>query len=61
MPVIEKAHLNFIGACEGNLVCGTCHIILDKNLAEKLKKPNNKELDLLDSIIGSGKTSRLAC
>lgn len=53
MPVIEKAQSTFIGACEGNLVCGTCHIILEKALAKKLKKPEDKELDLLDSIIGS--------
>ena len=59
--VLENAKVNFFGACDGNMACGTCHVILDKNLAKKLKKPQNKELDLLDSIIGSVSTSRLAC
>lgn len=62
--ILEIAHKNNIdleGACEGSLACSTCHVILDKDLYNKLNLPSDKEYDLLDQAIGLKSTSRLGC
>ncbi|KAK6089987.1 hypothetical protein P3W45_001033 [Vairimorpha bombi] len=62
--ILEAAHDNNIdleGACEGSLACSTCHVILDKDLYEKLGTPSDKEYDLLDQAFGVRSTSRLGC
>ena len=41
--------------------CATCHCILEKKIFEKLPKPSNDELDILDLADGSCETSRLGC
>lgn len=62
--ILEIAHDNKIdleGACEGSCACSTCHVILDKNLYNKLELPSDKEYDLLDQAYGLTSTSRLGC
>ncbi|EOB14732.1 2Fe-2S ferredoxin [Nosema bombycis CQ1] len=51
--LLEVAHKNKIeleGACEGSLACSTCHVILDKDLFNKLGEPTDREYDLIDQL-----------
>ncbi|EJW02180.1 hypothetical protein EDEG_03376 [Edhazardia aedis USNM 41457] len=62
--VLTAAHKNKIdleGACEGSLACSTCHVILDKNIYDKLNNISDREYDLLDQAYGLTSTSRLGC
>lgn len=62
--VLETAHKNDIGlegACEGNLACSTCHVVLEDSLYKRLAEPSEKEYDLIDQAFGASSTSRLAC
>ncbi|XVN42561.1 MAG: ferredoxin family 2Fe-2S iron-sulfur cluster binding protein [Candidatus Rickettsia vulgarisii] len=64
LSILEIAHKNNIdleGACEGSLACATCHIILDEEFYNKLKKPSEPEEDMLDLAFGLTHTSRLGC
>ncbi|KAK1348111.1 adrenodoxin-like ferredoxin [Hamiltosporidium tvaerminnensis] len=62
--ILSTAHKNNIdleGACEGNLACSTCHVILSKQLYNKLDEPTDREYDLLDQAFSQTSTSRLGC
>lgn len=62
--ILEVAHRNKIeleGACEGSLACSTCHVILSKNLYDRLEEPSDREYDLLDQAYRPTSTSRLGC
>mmetsp|Transcript_21058 Transcript_21058/g.30844 ORF Transcript_21058/g.30844 Transcript_21058/m.30844 type:complete len:162 (+) Transcript_21058:1-486(+) len=48
-------------ACDGNMSCSTCHIILDKESFAKLDPPCEAELDMLDLAFEPTETSRLGC
>lgn len=64
LSLLEVAHKNKIeleGACEGSLACSTCHVILDKDLYDRLGEASDKEFDLLDQAYGLRSTSRLGC
>ncbi|KCZ78266.1 hypothetical protein H311_00706 [Anncaliia algerae PRA109] len=49
------------GACEGSLACSTCHVIIPKNIYNKLPEPSDREYDMLDQAFGLTDTSRLGC
>ncbi len=64
LSILEIAHRHEIdleGACEGSLACATCHVILEKEFYDKLKKPSEAEEDMLDLAFGLTHTSRLGC
>lgn len=64
LSILEVAHSNNIdleGACEGSLACATCHVILEEEFYNKLKKPTEAEEDMLDLAFGLTDTSRLGC
>ncbi len=61
LQVSQDADLDVEGACEGTLACCTCHMILDKELYDRVSKPNEEEIDMLDLAIGLTDTSRLGC
>ncbi|WP_347939362.1 ferredoxin family 2Fe-2S iron-sulfur cluster binding protein [Rickettsia oklahomensis] len=64
LSILEIAHSNDIdleGACEGSLACATCHVILEEEYYNKLKKPTEAEEDMLDLAFGLTDTSRLGC
>jgi len=64
LSILEVAHSNSIdleGACEGSLACATCHVILEEEFYNKLKKPTEAEEDMLDLAFGLTDTSRLGC
>uniref|UniRef100_A0A183IWX5 2Fe-2S ferredoxin-type domain-containing protein n=1 Tax=Soboliphyme baturini TaxID=241478 RepID=A0A183IWX5_9BILA len=48
--------LDGFGACEGTLSCSTCHVVLTKNDYDKLEKPCEEELDMLDLAYGLTET-----
>ena len=57
--VLELAHKNKIdleGACEASLACSTCHVILPKELYDKLNEPTDEEYDMLDLAFGLTET-----
>jgi len=49
------------GACEGQMACSTCHVIVAKEDFERLPPASEEEDDLLDLAWGVVRTSRLAC
>eukprot|EP01066_Platyproteum_vivax_P002025 Platyproteum_vivax@DN124_c0_g1_i1.p1 len=50
------------GACGGQCACSTCHIIFKKTEDyERMEKPDDDELDMLDLALGVTETSRLGC
>ena len=49
------------GACEGQMVCSTCHVIVDPADFDRLPRASEEEDDLLDLAPGVTRTSRLAC
>ncbi|RUP42044.1 MAG: 2Fe-2S iron-sulfur cluster binding domain-containing protein [Acinetobacter sp.] len=64
LSILEVAHHNGIdleGACEGSLACATCHVILEKDIYNKLDEPEEAEEDMLDLAFGLTHTSRLGC
>ncbi|XP_015120623.1 adrenodoxin [Diachasma alloeum] len=60
--VNNEIDLDGYGACEGTLTCSTCHLILPKDIYDKLPdKPTDEENDMLDLASGLTETSRLGC
>ncbi|MDD2876986.1 MAG: 2Fe-2S iron-sulfur cluster-binding protein [Acidiphilium sp.] len=46
--------------CNGKMTCGACHIFVQEG-RKGLSKINREENEKLDSIVGIGSKSRLAC
>ena len=61
LDICKRNNINIIGACEGGCACSTCHVILDKDLYNKIPLPTEKELDKLDEAPEVTSTSRLSC
>ncbi len=64
LTILQIAHKHGIeieGACEGNLACSTCHVIVDKKWYKKIPPPRDEEEDMLDLAFGLTETSRLGC
>jgi 2Fe-2S ferredoxin len=62
--ILNIAHRNDIdieGACEGQMACSTCPIVVDPEWYAKLPPPTEEEEDLLDLVFGLTRTSRLGC
>ncbi len=61
LDVAQAAGQPLEGTCEGQMACSTCHVIVEKDWFEKLKKASEDEEDMLDLASGARRTSRLAC
>jgi len=64
MSVLQLAQENGIemeGACEGNMACSTCHVIVEKEFFSSLPEPSEDEEEMLDLASGLKATSRLGC
>jgi len=64
MSVLQLAQENGIdmeGACEGNMACSTCHVIIDKSHFDMLPEASEEEEEMLDLASGLRATSRLGC
>lgn len=61
LDVAQAAGQPLEGACEGQMACSTCHVIIDKEWFEKLPRASEDEEDMLDLASGARRTSRLSC
>ena len=62
--VLDIAHRHGVdieGACEGQMACSTCHVIVEESWFAKLAEPSEEEEDMLDLAFGLTRTSRLGC
>ena len=60
LAAILAAEVNLSHNCEGNAACGTCHIFVHEG-RKGVSKIAREENEKLDSIVGVGSKSRLAC
>jgi ferredoxin len=64
MSILQLAQENGIemeGACEGNMACSTCHVVVDKAFFPLLAEATEDEEEMLDLASGLKATSRLGC
>lgn len=61
LDIAHKHGVDIEGACEGQMACSTCHVIVDPDWADKLPAPKEEEEDMLDLAFGLTRTSRLGC
>ncbi len=61
LDVAHKHNIPIEGACEGSMVCSTCHVIVAAEDYDRLPAPSIEEEDLLDLAYGLAPTSRLGC
>jgi len=64
MSVLQLAQENGIemeGACEGNMACSTCHVVVDPAFFARLPEASEDEEEMLDLASGLKATSRLGC
>ncbi|MDA1100392.1 MAG: ferredoxin family 2Fe-2S iron-sulfur cluster binding protein [Proteobacteria bacterium] len=61
MEIAIRNNIDMEGACEGNMACSTCHVIVDPDWNDKLPLPREEEDDMLDLVYGLTRTSRLGC
>ena len=61
LDVAQQAGEPLEGACEGQMACSTCHVIVDPRDFDRLPPASEEEDDLLDLAWGVMRTSRLAC
>jgi 2Fe-2S ferredoxin len=60
LSAILAAEVALSHKCEGNANCGTCHIFVHEG-RKGLTKVAREENEKLDTIVGVGSKSRLAC
>lgn len=64
VTVLQLAHelgIEMEGACEGNMACSTCHVIIDEEHFDRLPEASEEEEEMLDLAAGLKATSRLGC
>jgi len=60
LDVLMNSGENIQHKCDGQAQCGSCHIYIQEG-RKSVSKIQRTENDKLDSIIGVGSKSRLAC
>jgi 2Fe-2S ferredoxin len=60
LQAILAAGESIASNCEGNAKCGSCHIYVQEG-RKSVSRPQREENEKLDSIVGVGSKSRLAC
>ena len=61
LQIAHKYGIDIEGACEGNLACSTCHVVVEEKWYKKIPPPKEEEEDMLDLAYGLTETSRLGC
>ena len=61
LEVAQRGGLDVEGACGGQCACATCHMILTKEVFDRLPSPRDDEFDMLDLAAEVTGTSRLGC
>jgi len=63
--VMETALKNAVpgieAECGGACACATCHVYINDGWFEKLPKPSEAEIDMLDMALAVEPNSRLSC
>ncbi len=60
LAAIRSAGAEILSKCEGKAQCGACHIFVQEG-RKSLSKIQRTENEKLDTIVGVGSKSRLAC
>ncbi len=61
LQVAQASGIEMEGACEGNMACSTCHVIVSKDWFDKLAPASEDEDEMLDLAADLASTSRLGC
>ena len=65
LSVMEGAIQNDIPGidadCGGSMACATCHVYVEEKWLDKLSKPEDAEVDMIDMAYEPKKNSRLSC
>ena len=61
MEIIRDHKIGVEGVCGGACACGTCHVIVADEWAERLHPAREEEIDRLDELPLIEATSRLSC
>ena len=65
LSVMEGAIQNDIPGidadCGGSMACATCHVYVEEKWLDKLPKPEEGEIDMIDMAYEPKKNSRLSC
>ena len=65
LTVMEGAVQNNIPGidadCGGSMACSTCHVYVEDEWLNKLPKPEDGEIDMIDMAFDPKKNSRLSC
>ena len=65
LSVMEGAIQNNIPGidadCGGSMACATCHVYVEEKWLNKLPKPEEGEVDMIDMAFEPKKNSRLSC
>ena len=47
--------------CGGSMACATCHVYVEEKWLDKIPKPIDAEIDMIDMAYEPKKNSRLSC
>ena len=65
LSVMEGAVQNEISGidadCGGSMACATCHVYVEEKWLNKIPKPEDGEVDMIDMAFEPKKNSRLSC
>ena len=65
LSVMEGAIQNDIPGidadCGGSMACATCHVYVEEKWLDKIPKPEEAEVDMIDMAYEPKKNSRLSC
>ena len=65
LTVMEGAIQNNIPGidadCGGSMACATCHVYVEEKWLDKIPKPEEGEIDMIDMAYEPKKNSRLSC
>lgn len=60
MEILKASEYDVLATCGGMALCATCHVEIRAG-EENLHKPEDQELDMLDTLPDADSSSRLAC
>ncbi len=58
---LDNSVPGILGDCGGATACATCHVFVDPDWADRTGTVSEIETDLLDGLLETKSTSRLAC
>jgi len=61
LELAQSVGIDIEGACEGNMACSTCHIVVEDKFFGLLQEASEDEEEMLDLASDLRRTSRLGC